>query len=61
MKKISAIFLTILALVGVLCIATVSADEPTNAPAPGTVMRVRRQSSGKEPTFVADYGMNALW
>ena len=55
MKKIFAIFLTILALVGVLCIATVSADEPTNVPAPGTVMRVRRQSSGKEPTFVADY------
>ena len=42
-------------LAGILCISAFAKDEQTKEPAPGTVMRVRRQSGSNEPTFVADY------
>ena len=51
MKKIFVILMTICLLAGALCV-TAFAEE---APAAGTVMRVRRQSGSNEPTFVADY------
>jgi hypothetical protein len=58
MKKIFAILMTICMTICLLAGAssitafTAFAEE---APAAGTVMRVRRQSGSKEPTFVADY------
>lgn len=58
MKKIFAILMTICMTICLLAGAssitafTAFAEE---APAAGTVMRVRRQSGSNEPTFVADY------
>ena len=51
MKKIFAILMTI-CLAAIALSVTAFAEE---APAAGTVMRVRKQSGSKEPTFVADY------
>ena len=51
MKKIFAIIMTICLMASALCVTTFAEE----APAAGTVMRVRRQSGSNEPTFVADY------
>jgi hypothetical protein len=51
MKKIFAMIMTICLMAIALCVTTFAEE----APAAGTVMRVRRQSGSNEPTFVADY------
>ena len=51
MKKIFTIIMTICLMASAFCVTTFAEE----APAAGTVMRVRRQSGSNEPTFVADY------
>ena len=55
MKKFLGIIMMICLLAGILCISVFAKDEQTKEPAPGTVLRVRRQSGNNEPKFVADY------
>ena len=43
MKKILAIVLTICLLVSALCVPAFAADEPTDEPAAGTVIRIAAQ------------------
>ena len=51
MKKIFALIMTICLVAIALCVTTFAEE----APAAGTVLRVRRQSGNNEPEFVADY------
>jgi hypothetical protein len=51
MKKIFVMIMTICLMASALCVTTFAEE----APAAGTVLRVRRQSGNNEPEFVADY------
>ena len=55
MKKIFAVLMAICLMTSALCITAFAADEPTNKPAAGTVLRVSALKKNGTPVVIKDY------